>query len=332
MMKKISVIIPVYNGSKYIIRCLESLRKQTYREYEIIIVNDGSTDDSLKLVQAYKEKYLNELDMFIYDQENAGIAKTRNKGIVHSTGEYIVFSDQDDYMEEDYLEKLFEAIWKNQADIVVTGYNRVSKTGKIKRNVPIANSEWGKFLNIAPWGKIFRKSFIIENGLTFLDVKKGEDIYFTVNAYCLTNKVVAMPYVGYNWVDNEVSVSNTLHKEIGAESSIIPLLDKLFESVKGQQCIPRKQLEYFFIKSVIYEMLYCSRGKRRSDVKLLYDRLINWLDEKFPNNINNELVKFTAPEGEMWYTRVVIKIFWILRNLHMAKLFLEIYSIIFRNE
>lgn len=328
-MKNISVIIPVYNGSKYIIRCLDSLIEQTCKEFEVIIVNDGSTDDSLQLIQNYKEKHLGDLNICIYNQKNSGIAVSRNNGIAYSDKEYIVFLDQDDYVEKDYIEILSKEIKKGNLDIVVTGYNRVTFDGRIKRRVSIINDEWGKFLNVAPWGKIYKTSFIVENNLHFLKVIKGEDVYFTINAYSLTNKITTLPYVGYNWVDNDLSVSNTLHREIKIENSIMPLFYELSKTLQGQKCITSEILEYFFIKSTVYELLYCARGKEKEDILELYKKVMEWLDKNFPENIQNKYVSFFCPKSEMWYTRIIIKFFWTLRKFRLAKKFLIIYAALF---
>ena len=329
-MKNISLIIPIYNGSKYIIRCLESIKNQTYQEFEIILINDGSTDNSLQLIQNYKEKYKEKLDINIHNQKNSGIAISSNNGILYSKGNYIVFLDQDDYIDKDFLEILFEKIHRDNLDIVVTGYRRVTIDGKVERRVPILyDDEWGKFLNVAPWGKIYRKSFILDNKLFFLNVIKGEDVYFTVNSYVLTKKIVTLPYIGYNWVDNISSVSNTLHTEIKNENSIMPLFFELKKSLQGQKLIPPEILKYFFIMYSVYEILYCARSKKRKDVINLYDKMIDWLDKYFPGNLHNRYIKLWRPKSEIWYTRIIIRIFWILRRIHLAKLFLIIYAKIF---
>ena len=115
-MPKVSVIVPVYNVEKYIDKCLESLVNQTLKDIEIIIVNDGSTDNSIKIVEEYKEKYKNKI---IYlEKENGGLSDARNYGIQYAKGEYIAFLDSDDYVDRKMYEKLYNKAIENNSDIV----------------------------------------------------------------------------------------------------------------------------------------------------------------------------------------------------------------------
>ena len=131
-MADISIIVPIYNGEKSIKRCLNSIARQTFTNYELVLIDDGSTDDSLKIV----EKYVQRSDVLrertrITSRKNSGAAKTRNYGIGEATGEYITFIDQDDVISKDYLEKYYHATLKNDVDIIYGGYERVSEVGKI---------------------------------------------------------------------------------------------------------------------------------------------------------------------------------------------------------
>ena len=127
---KLSVIIPVYNVENYLDRCLKSVEEQTYRDAEIIIVNDGSTDNSYEIV----EKYAARNDNFIaYTTENNGLGGARNYGLSKSSGEYVVFLDSDDYVSPDCLEKFVSAAEKNDSDIVVCNSYDVDEDGQIIR-------------------------------------------------------------------------------------------------------------------------------------------------------------------------------------------------------
>ena len=112
--KKISIIIPVYNVEKYLSRCLESVINQSYKNIEIIIVNDGSTDNSFDICNKYKKK---DKRVILIDQNNQGLSGARNTGLKHATGEYICFIDSDDYVEKDYVEYLYKLIVKDDYDL-----------------------------------------------------------------------------------------------------------------------------------------------------------------------------------------------------------------------
>ena len=153
---KISVIIPVYNSEQYIKKCIESILKQTYTNYEIIIINDGSKDKSKEVIEELKKE--NSDKIIHIEQKNMGVAKTRNKGIKKSTGDYIAFIDNDDFIDEDYFEKLIEGSDNGKNDIVLCGYRRPDENGRIIKSLEANNSDWTKFLITAPWAKIYKKN------------------------------------------------------------------------------------------------------------------------------------------------------------------------------
>ena len=123
----VSVIIPVYNAQEGIKQCLDSLLNQSFTDFEIILLNDGSTDNSLEVIK----KYAADNDFIrVIDKENEGVAKTRNKGIQLANGKYIVFIDNDDFVDSDYLERFYNEIDQEQLDIVLGGYKRVNQEMK----------------------------------------------------------------------------------------------------------------------------------------------------------------------------------------------------------
>ena len=115
-MPKVSVIVPVYNVEKYLPTCLDSLVQQTLKEIEIIVVNDGSTDNSLSIMQQYAKKYPDKIK--IYSKENGGLSDARNAGMKIANGEYISFIDSDDYISCDFIETLYNVMKAEKSDIV----------------------------------------------------------------------------------------------------------------------------------------------------------------------------------------------------------------------
>lgn len=164
----ISVIIPIYNVEKYLRQCLESVINQNYREYEVILVNDGSTDSSKKIAIEFCEKYNN---IKFIDKVNGGLSSARNAGLEVANGEYIVFIDSDDYIRSDYLEKLYQSISQNDSDISICNLVKVyeKKGEEEKGNLDVNCTKWysnvdvlkmifeGKIFCYA-WDKIYKKS------------------------------------------------------------------------------------------------------------------------------------------------------------------------------
>lgn len=216
-MYKFSVIVAVYNIEKYIKRCIDSLIKQTFDDYEIIIVNDGSTDSSLDIVNSYSDKRIK-----IFNKKNEGLSSARNKGIKEAQGEYCVFIDGDDFVDEDYLEKFAEALHNDKCiDIVMSGFTRVRKQQKYryeysglinKKNFielyhkMIGPSQCDKErYKMTVWGKCYNRLFIKKNNLLFKSERDfiSEDLVFHTDIIKLNPQIKFVNNTGYNYVDND---------------------------------------------------------------------------------------------------------------------------------
>lgn len=324
-MTMVTIIMPIFNGRKYLDYSLKSVFAQSFKDFELLLIDDGSTDNTLQ--------YLHEMlkpegmEIRIFHQENRGIAQTRNYGISCAKGEFLMFMDQDDVLDSDYVEMLVKTIAHSEADIVVSGYRRGALEAKKRKTVRLKDTEWSKFLNVAPWGKIFRTEFVVKNNLHFLDVVKGEDCYFTVYAYALAKKVEIIPYVGYNWIDNQKSVTNTVYVNVSQDSSIGIMLERLDAELKGTQMkISQELLEYYYVKSIIYDLLFSTKRARKEDISSLYSDLFGWLGSVCPEYRNNPYISCWKPEGERLFTRIVVFVFMTLHKMKMGEIFLQLYS------
>ena len=216
----VSVIVPVYNGEQYLRECINSICNQSYKELEIIIINDGSNDNTSKIARQIK----NEDNRVIYvEHENKGVSYSRNKGLDLATGEYIVFVDCDDTIEKGYIELLFNQISKNNLDIVSCGYTDISIYGTIKLNdFYMGNSILNKdeFINNifkgiggTLWGKIFKAEIINKNKIRLKNnIFMCEDMLFVLQ-YAMKSKVFgAIEESLYNYNrKNENSVSSKIN-------------------------------------------------------------------------------------------------------------------------
>lgn len=210
-MKKISVIIPIYGVEKYIRQCLESVINQTYKNLEIIIVNDGTKDNSMTIV----EEYLSDERIKIINKENGGISSARNAGLDIATGEYISFVDSDDWLELDLYERLMENL--SDEEIVVFNYRviddkslKLIKIKKIFKNNIIMKTKrsiGGEYLfDIEPyvWNKLYKKELIEKYKFRFIKNIEGEDSVWSYESYVLSEKVVFKVEDGYNYRVNRV--------------------------------------------------------------------------------------------------------------------------------
>ena len=189
----ISVIIPMYNASQFIRKCITSILNQTYKNFELLIINDGSTDNSLELCNKFKDKRIK-----IINQENTGSEYARLTGVKQSKGEYICFIDADDWVAKDYLQKLIEPAKKYNVDIVCINHYRVlDKYGLIRfkgqwvnlQEGLLLSNELNHFHNIytynrvfsnAVWGKLYRSQIIDVNKLSPTGIFYGEDLLFNL--------------------------------------------------------------------------------------------------------------------------------------------------------
>ncbi len=208
-MKKISVVIPVYNVEKYLETCLNSVINQTYKNLEIIVVNDGSKDSSLEICKKY-EKLDNRI--ILIDQKNRGLSGARNVGIKKATGDYIHFLDSDDYITLNYYEKMIEALSDTDADIVVGGfyYEKYAAKNSVRYDYPYCyTSMEDKFIKTQlyfkrfAWRYLVKRTLLVDNNILFTEGRYFEDWNFTVHITILANKIITAPATEYFYRKNQ---------------------------------------------------------------------------------------------------------------------------------
>lgn len=211
----ISVIIPVYNREKYIRNCLEILINQSYKNIEIIVVDDGSSDSSLRIVKEYPQVKL------IEHEVNKGQAAARNTGMKNSTGKYTHFMDDDDEINNTFYTNLLAAAEETNADMACCSYiyqKRMNKSQLFTKK-KIYTSTKDKYLatyvgkNGFAWRYLFKSSFLKENNLIFEEGRLIEDLPFSFKAVFYANKIVTVPDAKYLYVFNPTSSLNTKNKK-----------------------------------------------------------------------------------------------------------------------
>ena len=215
----ISVIIPCYNVAMFFNRCIDSILKQTYTHLEILLIDDGSTDNTPELCDAYA---LQDKRIAVIHQQNKGLPATRKVGIAKAKGNYCFFIDADDTIEPNTLEYLMSvALQYPQSEAIVTGYQRISPTGEIEycskkdtltvcTGIELLQQE-SFFMNV--WGKLFRTSFLKAHMQGFVNnVCFGEDLlFFLINIYSI-KQIVLTPTVLYNYIITQNSMAYTINK------------------------------------------------------------------------------------------------------------------------
>ena len=225
-MTKVSVIIPVYNVEKYLRECLDSVINQTLSDIEIICVNDGSTDNSLAILEEYAQK---DTRIKIISKRNEGAGKARQAAIKKASGEYLAFLDGDDYYKSDFVEKMYASAKKNNSDITICNISKYN----IKTNVYTDISKSVSMQNIPTfepfcagdmpdyiftsfqnwnWNKIYKRSFIEAENIHFQALHRTNDLYFTCCALVMAKRIstVKEPLVVYRigMTDNSQSTNH----------------------------------------------------------------------------------------------------------------------------
>ena len=208
----ISFIIPVYNGERYISACLYSLLKQTYTDWQAILINDGSTDNSLSVLQSFAKS---DSRFVVYSQNNQGVAIARNRGIKEAQGEYISFLDIDDTLVSDFLERFICHFEKN-VDIVIAGYHVVRKNKKVLKqeaNVTLEKIDYlkkvlrGKY-GWELWAKVYRRELFDEPMYIPCHLRIGEDATVYMQLVARSCKVKIINEALYNYIQYPSSASH----------------------------------------------------------------------------------------------------------------------------
>ena len=239
----VSIIVPVYNVQNSVARCLESICAQTWKNIEIILVNDGSRDGSFSVCEQFREK---DPRIVLVDKSNSGVSDTRNCGMTLASGKYVQFVDSDDYIEPDFTERLVTAAETNNADLVIAPYWMVIPANSCKAGQALENlqenlgieekrpddvREYGflpegiydrdtfalrlmekpaSFFYSVLWNKLYRRDILVDNHLQFTsEVRWAEDLVFNLEYILYANVFVSISKAGYHYVQNPQSICHT---------------------------------------------------------------------------------------------------------------------------
>ena len=275
-MLKVSIIIPVFNAAPYIIRCLESVYNQTYKNLEIIIIDDCGVDESFKLISEYLTAEQYALTQIIRHDINKGLSVARNTGINAATGEYVYFLDSDDYITSDCIESFILLVQKynypnaifGSALVQPTNWNKTANIDANKPTIPEYSNDkrWirsafikDNYIPITAWNKLIKRSHIIQHNLYFKEGIIYEDLLWNwILGNSLSIIVFNKKYTYYYcYSPNSITNKNYGFRNIDSETSIIKELSK---NIKFSYCIPQ----------IIYILHYCHSSfcRRQGDKPL----------------------------------------------------------------
>ena len=292
-MPKVSVIVPIYNVENYIEKCLETLVNQTLEDIEIILVNDGSKDNSEVIAKRFLKNYPEKI---VYlEKENGGLSDARNYGIPYAKGEYVAFLDSDDYVEKDMYEKMYTLAKKENSDMVQCNFyweyieEQKRKLGDLeeyqnKKEMIVKG-------RVEAWNKLIRREVLENPDIRFPKGLRYEDMEFTYKLVPFINKVsfIKEPFVHY--VQRGNSISNSQNERTG---EIFDILDNVIKFYKEKNIYEeyKNELEYIYVKT-----LFCRSLARITQIanpeiqERLIEKTWNSVNEKFPNWKKNPILK-----------------------------------------
>lgn len=279
----ISVIVPVYNAEKYLTKCIDSILAQSFENFELILVDDGSKDGSGAICDKYAAR---DSRVKVLHKKNGGVSAARESGIAQSKGEYIAFIDADDYIAEDYLKVLYQNIIKYNADIsccdcleivngAETNHFRCVLENRIIENKAeyvqdyILNTK--ELYGYVVWAKLIRKELI--EGQAFKRIRFGEDTVYMMNLFEKANITVLNNYKGYYYIRNEDSVTINGFNDITKQLNHIYIGEALVHlSVMTDKCIQDPAVNDYAKR--IYAVLSLQiRGNEKASFEENYDYL-----------------------------------------------------------
>ena len=303
----ISILIPVYNAERYLERCLDSVLAQTYGSFEIVAIDDGSSDGSPAILDAYAQREPKRVR--VEHRANAGAAEARNRAIELARGEYVAFLDNDDWLDPDFLEQLASHVGEG-ADIVFGGYRRPHADGSVASEiVPHPGEEWAPFAVLAAWAKLYRREFLLANDLRFLSANVYEDLYFSIPAIYAAQRTEVVPYCGYNWFMNPESVSNTSQRTsegLEFDRAMSALVDRVGVDASGRQ-------DALFVHAMVRLGVFSLFLTRDGDgPELAAERTVllrAWLDAHVPTWRSDPYARMGRPRGDSRGARIATWLF-----------------------
>lgn len=323
---KISVIVPVYNVEPYLEKCIDSLVHQTFREYEILLINDGSTDNSREICLKNERQYE---CITLFDKDNGGLSDARNYGVSKAKGEFVVFVDSDDYVEEDMLEKFWSSHEQTGADIVIGRHleekeseEKILEKQRTRIQVSELTAEkalevmcYEKEFGTSAWGKMYPTSYCRE--ISFPKGRLYEDLATVYQLIACGKKIAYLDKVFYHYIQRQGSIRNSswnpkvMDVMVGAEELL-----KFYES-KYPSLHKAAVQRYFFSANEVFVHAF-SEKEYCKIVRPIRKKLFSCQKDMIKNRKISIVQKFRYLM--MIYVPVGYKILWnILKKLKSKK-------------
>ena len=318
-MPEVSVIIPVYNNEKFVEKCIRSVMEQSFRDLEILVVNDGSTDRSGLILMALASK---DIRIHYMEQENYGVAAARNRGIDAATGTYLTFLDGDDYIGRDYIKNLYQTAEEKQAEMLICGLTYVNEEGTIlRRTVPgeyrrLEKEEW-TFRISAVCSHFYRRSLWEKYSVRFQPGERGEDMPISLFFSTVCDKIATTSETGYFYVQHP---SSAVHNFRGLKNFSLPYhaLENSIQKIQRVGAANGQEFYELFVMRILATCFFeLAPGASKEKMKELCDYIIRILTSYFPNYYKNKKARLTAKIEVPFIQKAAVKILILLVRTRM---------------
>ena len=306
-MPKVSIIVPVYNVEKYIEKCLQTLINQTLKDIEIIVVNDGSTDNSKNIINEYASNFPSLIKC--YDKENGGLSDARNYGMQFASGDYIAFLDSDDYVELDMYEKMYKKAIEENSDMVECDFIWEYPDKKvIDKGIVYGNKkDMITYARVVAWNKLIRRELIEKANVMYPKGLRYEDIEFFYKMVPYYNKVSFIKEPLVHYIQRESSISNVQNERT---KEIFDVLDNSISYYKEKNLYDeyKVELEYTYARILLCSSLFRMVKIEDKDTrKELLNRTWDKLNTNFPEWKKNSILKKDKSKKNL-YMRTINKV------------------------
>ncbi len=322
---KVTVIVPFYNVEKYIGQCLSSLQKQDYPDYDVILIDDKSPDQSKLVVERYVERYPDRFRLII-NEENLGQGRSRMKAVKLTDAEYVMFVDSDDYVAPDYISTFVRAA--GGYDMVIAGHTRDIR-GSL-RKVSVADSFFTILLYPVACCKLYRRDFMIRNGIDFSDSRKGEDIYFSLAAFYSRPRFKVIRYYGYYYRLNPASTTRSMNYENEFEQIVKSMFDRFrekYDTAKMNKRM-RQAVEYTYLANMVNALVVYGHGSKPAAMKKKLELINRDIEEHYPELMKNPYLGFLKPSGVSLKIRLGVGAYYLCRRFGLDKALFYLISLI----
>ena len=326
-MKTISIVMPVYNTEIYLEKSIQSVLAQDIGQenFILIAINDGSTDRSIEILNSYEKKYPNCIR--VIDQKNQGVGKARNVGIELASSKYISFLDSDDYYDVDFLKKHVEKAEETNADVVISGFRRITSEGEILRKyVPNSPQRYTKYSTMTSWNRIHRLEFLKKDNILFFENTFVEDTPFSLSVIAQGAKYEFIDYIGYNWLFNPESFSST-KLQVGNKENTDKAVEMLstFLDIGSTKLEKSPEFSYFMFKGISHQLLRQGRLASQKGFLEQFYKEKELLENRLPNALKlSSIIKGSV--GDEMKVRGVVLAFFSIYKLGLMSLFAKVYT------